>query len=171
MAFMCYYNLLHYATNPEVRLAANASLRGSWALEEPEQSPLFDFIFAASYEPDRRYGRSLPESIVSDGLDFLKRYPLDRVEWGFHNSHRLDVVAMPRYRRGERRGHLQSGKVLPIDERFIDHWNYDAWTINGRGTGKTLADGASFLLPYYLGRYLGFIIEENPPSNAPVARK
>ena len=91
MAFMCYYNLLHYATDPEARLAANASLRGYWVLEEPEQSPLFNFIFAASYEPDRRFGRPLPESIVSDGLDFLKRYPLDRVDWGFHNSHRLDV--------------------------------------------------------------------------------
>jgi len=187
MAFMCYYDLLKYATDPEVRRAANLSLAGYWALEEPEQSPLFNYIFVASYSsprrPDRRGGnrpganqrgaqRRLPDqrtSAIADGLDFLKRYPLDRFEWGFKNSHRLDVVRLTRfpgrfYRNA--RGHLRSGKTLPIDERFIEHWNYDSWTIDSDGTGKSLADGASFLLPYYMGRYHRFIVEETPSSGA-----
>ena len=49
------------------------------------------------------------------------------------------------------RGDSRTRKPVPIDERFIDHWNYDPWTLDGRGKGQTLADGASFLLPYYLG--------------------
>jgi hypothetical protein len=54
---------------------------------------------------------------------------------------------------------------VPIDERFINHWNYDAWTLDGRGTGRVLADGTSYLLPYYLGRYFGFIVEATPAQN------
>jgi len=195
MAFMCYYDLLKYAKDPEVRRAANMSLAGYWALEEPEQSPLFNYIYVASYSTPRRQGRGgsnqssatrrrpqgrIPDqrvAAIADGLDFLKRYPLDRFEWGFKNSHRLDIVRLTRfpgrfYRNA--RGHLRSGKVLPIDERFIEHWNYDAWSIDSDANGKSLADGASFLLPYYMGLYHGFIIEEKPstsPSGPNLSRR
>jgi hypothetical protein len=189
MAFMCYYDLLKYATDPEVRRAGNMSLAGYWALEEPEQSPLFNYIYVASYSPLRRpqqrtrsrrgtnpaagnerFRRGFPDlrpAAIADGLDFLKRYPLDRFEWGFKNSHRIDIVQFTRfpgrfYRNS--RGHLRSGKTLPIDERFIEHWNYDAWTIDSDSNGQSLADGASFLLPYYMGLYHGFIIEEATAS-------
>ena len=47
--------------------------------------------------------------------------------------------------------------MLPIDERFVGHWNHDPWALNYVGTGTRVADGASFLLPYYLGLYYRFI--------------
>jgi hypothetical protein len=59
-----------------------------------------------------------------------------------------------------KRGCRRSGKVLPIDERHVDHWNHDPWRLDQGGDGRQLADGASFLLPYYLGLYHGFIVEE-----------
>jgi hypothetical protein len=173
MAFMCYYNLLRYGTDPEAHRAANESLRRSWALEEPEQSPLFNYIFAASYGGLGRLERAAPPSCLMAALDFLKRYPLDRCDWAFTNSHRLDVLRMSRFpgRAGRSaRGETRARTALPIDERFIDHWNYDAWTIDGRGTGRMLADGASFLLPYYLGRYFGFIVEDNSPQNGTASK-
>jgi len=168
MAFMCYFNLLRYGTDPEVRRAATISLRRYWSLEEPEHSPLFNFIFAASYDGIGRFERRAPTNCVSDGVDFLKRYPLDRCDWGFTNRHRLDVTLMTGFggRRRLPRGEYRTRGVLPIDERFIEHWNYDPWTIDGNGSGRTLADGASFLLPYYIGRYFGFIIEDAPQSGA-----
>jgi hypothetical protein len=168
MALMCYFNLLRYASDLDVRRAANASLRRYWAIEEPERSPLFNYIFAASYAGSGRLERAAPPTCLADALDFLKRYPLDRCDWGFTNSHRLDVVRLARFPgRFSRspRGELRTGTTLPIDERFIDHWNYDAWTLDSRGTGRVLADGASFLLPYYMGRYFGFILEATPPQN------
>ncbi len=168
MAFMCYFNLLRYATDLDVRRAVNASLRRYWTIEEPERSPLFNYIFAASYEGSGRFERAAPSTCLADALDFLKRYPLDRCDWGFTNSHRLDVNRLTRFSgRFSRspRGELRTGKTLPIDERFIDHWNYDAWTLDGRGTGRVLADGASYLLPYYMGRYFGFVLEATPPQN------
>ena len=75
------------------------------------------------------------------------------------NSHRKDVVRLRGYsgdRAGER-GHLPNGRVLPIDERYVDHWNHDPWQLDYAGNGRQLADGASFLLPYYMGLYYKFI--------------
>jgi hypothetical protein len=97
MAFMCYFNLLRCGTDPQVRRAANVSLRRYWSLEEPERSPLFNYICAAVCENDRRTGRPVPETCLTDALDFLKRYPFDRLDWGFKNSHRLDIVRLPRF--------------------------------------------------------------------------
>jgi len=38
---------------------------------------------------------------------------------------------------------------------------HDPWRLDEAGDGSTLADGASFLLPCYLGLYHGFIIEDS----------
>jgi hypothetical protein len=82
----------------------------------------------------------------------LRRYPLDRVDWRVNNSHRRDIVAM-----ASGRGYRRSGKVLPIDERYVDHWNQDPYRLDQGGRGMALADGASFLLPYYLGLWHKFV--------------
>ena len=166
MAFMSYYNLLKYEKDPALRKKYNISLRRYWALEEPEMCPLFNFIFAASYDGVTAWqaddvgipASQVPASCLEDAVDTLKRYPLDRVRWGYKNSHRSDVVRLPGYIfDGQGRGCLESGKVLPIDERFVEFWNHDPWQLDEGADGRTLADGASFLLPYYLGLYHGFI--------------
>ena len=51
------------------------------------------------------------------------------------------------------------GKVLPVDERVLEHWNHDPWTLDTNGNGRSLADGNSFLLPYYMGLYFGYVKE------------
>jgi hypothetical protein len=103
---------------------------------------------------------------LEDSLDTLRRYPLDRVSWALRNSHRKDLV---RLRGSPTRGTRRDGKVLPIDERFVDKWNHDPWRLDFPGDGRTLADGASFLLPYYLGLYHGFL--EEAPRDAAQSRK
>jgi len=97
---------------------------------------------------------------LEESMDTMRRYPLDRVNWRMTNSHRKDVVRLPSYAGGAgRRGHRRDGRVLPIDERFVDHWNHDPWQLDQGGDGRMLADGASFLLPYYMGLYHRFIVE------------
>jgi hypothetical protein len=49
--------------------------------------------------------------------------------------------------------------VLPIDERYVNHWNHDPWRLDQGGNGQELASGASYLLPYYMGLYYGFLRE------------
>jgi hypothetical protein len=61
---------------------------------------------------------------------------------------------------GDGRGYRRNGKVLPVDERFVNHWNLDPWRLDQAGDGWSLGDGAAFLLPYYLGMYGGWIPKE-----------
>jgi len=168
MAFMNYYHLLKYERDEAVRSVVAHSLRQYWKVLEPERNPLFDFIHAAainggSYRDafdDETYSRT--DYPLDDAVESLVLYPLDRFDWALSNSHRLDVVLLrdQQERRGVR-GHLLDGRVLPIDERFVNHWNHDPWRLDHGGQGRYLADGASFLLPYYLGLHHG-LIEETP---------
>jgi hypothetical protein len=67
---------------------------------------------------------------------------------------------MPKYvGQGDGRGYRVDGKVLPVDERFVNHWNHDPWRLDQSGDGRSLADGAAFLLPYYLGLYTGRVLD------------
>ncbi|MFN9911045.1 MAG: hypothetical protein ACK53L_00590, partial [Pirellulaceae bacterium] len=83
------------------------------------------------------------------------------------NSHRLDIVGLqrahdepPGTERRPTRGYRVDGKVLPVENRHFNHWNTDSWRLDYSGSGKELASGTVFLLPYYMGRYHGFIQEE-----------
>jgi hypothetical protein len=68
-------------------------------------------------------------------------------------------MVLPSHIRGEGLGRRVDGKVLPIDERYVGHWNHDPWRLDHEGDGRTLGDGSPFLLPYYLGLYHGFLEE------------
>lgn len=172
MAFMNYYHLMKYEEDEAVRSVVAHSLRQYWKVLEPERNPLFDFIHAAAVDgngyrdafDDETYSRT--DYPLDDAVESLVLYPLDRFDWALSNSHRLDVILLraQEERRGVR-GHLLDGRVLPIDERFVNHWNHDPWRLDHGGQGRYLADGASFLLPYYLGLYHG-LIEETPGNTA-----
>ena len=175
MAFMCFYNLLRYGKDPTVTDRVRYSFYAYWAMEAPERNPFFNFLFAA----DAR-GRSIRnvwgEFPVSpwpgwheDAMATLRGFPMDRLNWPHQNSHRLDVVRLPRQQardlydpRPEHRGHRVDGKVLPVENRHFEHWNTDPWTLDYGGGGNVLGSGTVFLLPYYLGLYHGFI--EKPRS-------
>ena len=189
MAFMNYYHLMKYERDEALRSVVAHSLRQYWKLLQPERNPLFDFIHAAAVDgtsyrdafDDETYSRG--DFALDDAALSLVLYPLDRFDWALSNSHRLDVVLLrepvrrelaPHANQSERpssgarmdqeerrgpRGHLLDGRVLPIDERYVNHWNHDPWRLDHGGQGHYLADGASFLLPYYLGLYHGLIEE------------
>lgn len=166
MAFMCYYHLIKYEKDPALLSKYYRSLATYWSFEEPERCPLFNFIYLATYKGGA--GGRMQSSAkataehIEESIDSLKRLPLDRVHWDHKNSHRKDIVLLRGFWGtwgGRKRGHLRNGKVLPIDERFVEHWNHDPWHLDTGGNGHGLADGNAFLLPYYMGLYHGFIIE------------
>lgn len=175
MAFMSFYNLLKYT--PEDSKLHNLgafSWWTYWQLERPELNPLFNFMYASQvrdqvFESAFSTIRLQPRGEwLEQSIDSLKRYPLDRFNWRHTNHHRIDIVPLPNYMRDMdeidsdrpfRKGHRMDGTVLPIDERFVGHWNHDPWSLDSGGDGRELADGASFLLPYYMGLYHGFIVE------------
>jgi hypothetical protein len=167
MAFMSYYNLIRYETDPELRSLYASSFHRYWKLERPELNPLFNFLYAAVCRGeswDDAFGAedlSPGGAWLEESVETLRRYPLERCNWSLRNSHRKDLVLLPpdAQRGGAARGHRRDGTVLPIDERFVEHWNHDPWVLDQGGDGNVLADGASFLLPYYLGLHHGLLRE------------
>jgi len=162
MAFMNYYNVLSYEDDPQLRRLYLISLYRYFQNERPELNPLFNFIFAAQFQGFGRFRRGVDQAVLEEAVDTLKRYPLDRIRYAFDHTHRTDVVRMEGsgWRRRSEKGHRTDGTVIPIDERSVEHWNHDPWELREGGDGRTLTDGAAFLLPYYMGLYHGFIIEQ-----------
>jgi hypothetical protein len=175
MAVMCYYSLLRYSHDESLKSLIRHSFFHYWVNEQPEMNPFFDFAYAAqnltttAYTPWGDASLAPWTGWLEDSMATLYGFPLDRLNWSHHNSHRLDIVELsparsqdldsPDQRR--QRGHLVNGKVLPIENRHFNHWNTDPWRLDYGGNGGELAAGTVFLLPYYMGLYHGFI--ELPP--------
>lgn len=166
MAFMNFYNLIRYEQDPALRRIYALGLHERWTLERPELNPFFNFVCAAVAsgatfdDPFGRRDLSPSGDWLSESLDTLRRYPLDRVDWRLTNSHRKDILPLPEHARDNGtagKGYRNNGKVLPIDERFVEHWNHDPWQLDQGGQGLRLADGSSFVLPYYMGLYHRFL--------------
>ena len=168
MIYMNYYNLVRYETDPVLRETYALALYKQWQWERPELNPFFDFIYAASCNGQTAEDAFGKEDIspkdsgwMDESVDSLERFPLDRIDWRLTNSHRQDIIRLADYLESNRKigagGYRVNGRVLPIDERWVERWNHDPWELEEGGNGTTLADGAAFLLPYYMGLYHRYI--------------
>lgn len=173
MAFMAFYNLIRNTSDQALRDRYLTAFYSYWLLEQPERNPFFHFAYAAVGNGVKTESTFGPRDLspkgdwLIDSADALKRFPLDRAEWAHANSHRLDIRRLPRQQTRNlfalepdsqgTRGYRVDGKVLPVDERSFNHWNTDPWQLDYGGDGRTLGSGTVFLLPYYMGRYHGFI--------------
>lgn len=169
MAIMCFSTLLRYTTDPALRNQVRYSFFAYWANEAPELNPFFNFAFAPF-----GLGQSVTnvwgvypvtpwDGWLRESQETLEDLPLDRLSWPLKNSHRLDVVPLPRqnskdlYVPAAGRGSRVNGKVLPASNRQFTHWNTDPWQLDYGGNGGELGAGTVFLLPYYLGLMEGYI--------------
>ena len=170
MAFMCYYSLLRYSTDTELKKLIRSSFRRYWVNEAPEMNPFFNFAYAAQnlgVSTTNLWGTFTLNPWVDwheDSMRTLYGFPLDRLNWPHKNSHRLDLVSLSRVGSRDldspdrrKRGHRANGKVLPVENRHFNHWNTDPWQLDYGGNGNVLASGTVYLLPYYMGLYHGFI--------------
>lgn len=174
MAVMCFYNICKYTKDEDLKKRMTHAFYRYMAHEWREMNPFFNFAYAAVGQ-GATYANAFNDwkldpwaGWLDDSVDTLKRFPLDRFNWAHQNAHRLDIVPLPREQRGDpvepeaavmrgAQGYRVNGKVLPVDERFFGHWNTNPWALNYGGDGRHLADGAVFLMPYYMGLYHGFI--------------
>lgn len=75
------------------------------------------------------------------------------IEWQVMNSHRKDIESVPTNFRGQ-----TITQVLPPDERPELKHNRNLFKLDRASNGQAeLSAGDSFLLPYWMGRYLKVI--------------
>ena len=142
LAFLSYYPLLQYETDPKLRAVYQESLERSWQIERPESNPLWNFIYAVGCE--------VKEFDRGASIRTLQEIPMDQVDWTVKNSHRQDVPLDPFNDRHKR---PQALIVLPYDELPMSKWNGNPYNLDGGNGGRSEDDGAYFLLPYWMGRY------------------
>jgi hypothetical protein len=151
LAFLSYYTLLRYETNPDLRRILLASLERTWKMERKERCPLWNFIYGALT------GKPCDTEAA---VKTLQEIPLDLVHWNVRNSHRADVQideSLGRF------GELQSVEPLPFTERPMHKWNGNPYRLDGGANGLVEEDATFFLLPYWLARFHQ-LIEESEKS-------
>ena len=173
MAFMNYYNIMHYSKNKDLKDAIVWSAFHAWRLEQPEMNPLFDYIYAsfglgATFTDAWGAIKIDPwKGWKEDSLATLEGMPMDKIQWGQKNMQRTDIINLPKQQIGDvteedgvnlkERGYRVNGKVIPVENRSFHHWNTDPWNLNYGGNGTSIRSGATFLLPYYMGLYYKFV--------------
>ncbi len=148
LAYLSYDPLLRYEKDGKLRRLYLDGLRFTWKQIRPDCNPLWNYISVASGA-----GR-MWRSIRTESYRTLERIPTDMVEWTVQNSHRIDLKLRGEKDRFDR---MQLMAVLPPDERPVAKWNSNPYRPDGGSGGSSEDDGAYFLLPYWMGRYHGWV--------------
>jgi len=145
LAYPC---LLIHEDDPQLRRLYRASLDHWYAAVEADRSPYFDFTYAACAGQAPRW--DIPISSLRDAS-------LDLVRWTVDNSRREDlhIVRTPELEQ------LQTNRLPPPSERGVIRWDENPWRVVQGDGGHTESDGVWWLLPYWMGRYYGYI---QPPQ-------
>ena len=144
MYFLAYWGLYPYALNSDLQKKYQAAIKDHWEIERPEENALWNFTYAMT---------GAQAFDLDQSIGFLKSYPLDLRNWGMNNSQRKDIELIPKNFRGQ-----TTKKLLPLGEIPIYRHNGQIFTLDSSGDGKSLISaGDTWLLPYWMGRYLGVI--------------
>lgn len=146
MYYVGYWGLYRYALNDTLKAKYRQAIIDHWEAERPEKEGLWNIMTAIA---DTR------DIDLNEAIWYLQEYPLDLIEWSVNSSHRKDIeLIKPDYREQTLK------EVLPPDELRIARHNSNRFDLDGNsgGTAESSA-GDIWLLPYWIGRYLGVISE------------
>ena len=144
MYFLGYWGLYRYAFNDSLKAMYKNAIIDHWEAERPEKEGAWN-IFTAMVGAEH-FG-------LEEAAWYLREYPLDLVTWTVENSHRNDIEKLkPNFR------HQFTTEVLPPDELRIARHNANRFSLDGGNGGRSeYSAGDIWLLPYWMGRYLGVI--------------
>lgn len=148
LGYVAWYPILQTEKDPGVRAALHRAVRRHYKIVKPEKPSFYAFVTATI---DPHYVD------LHAAVENLQEIPEDRHDWLMDNSQRDDLVFNPTV---DRFGKRQLLLVPPADERDFDKWNRNPYLPVEGGDGRTEDDGAAYLLPYWMGRYHGFIAEK-----------
>ncbi len=144
MYFLGYWGLYRYALNETLKAKYRAAILDHWQAERPEKEAAWNIFTAMT---------GVKDFDLSESVNYLQRYPLDLIEWKVTNSERKDIERIPENFRGQ-----SISEVLPPDEMPIHRHNANLFQIDGGNGGESeKSAGDIWLLPYWMGRYLGVI--------------
>jgi len=141
LAYPC---LLLHEKDKELQKLYRESLDRWYSGIEKDNSPYFNFTYGAFTGSDPNLKKS---------IEWLRNVPLDLVRWRIDNSKRMDikVVRSPEFES------QQTDRMLAPSELALFRWDNNPWRIIQGDGGFTESDGVFWLLPYWMGRYLGYI--------------
>jgi len=154
LAFLAYFTLLLYEENPKLLSLYQKSLNRAWKVVRGEGNPFFTWIYHALIGEGQN-----DHLAIEDALENLRRFPKDRVDWPVRNSDRKNIC---KAWFSDRKSKPQACFPLPLDERPTSsfEWRENPYRLDGPGGGGVRFSGVDYLLAYWMGRYYGFVGEE-----------
>jgi hypothetical protein len=144
MYFLGYWGLYRYAFDDSLKAKYRESILDHWEAERPEKEGAWN-IFTAMVDADN--------FDLEEAIWYLQEYPLDLINWTMTNSHRKDIKPIVENFRRQ-----TTTEVLPPDELKISRHNANRFVLDGGNGGRSeFSAGDIWLLPYWMGRYLGVI--------------
>jgi hypothetical protein len=143
MYFLAYWGLYSYAFNDTLKQKYFRAIKDHWLAERPEKNALWNFCYAMT---------GAAEFDLEESIWHLKEFPLDMIQYETINSHRKDITMVEADFRGQ-----ITNEVLPPDERPELKHNRNPFTLDAGDRHSLLSAGDTFLLPYWMGRFLGVI--------------
>jgi hypothetical protein len=145
MYFLGYWGLYRYAFNDTLKTKFKDAIIDHWQAERPEKEGAWNIFTALT---------GTNEFDLNEAIWYLQGYPLDLIHWRVQNSHRKDIEMLePNFR-------LQTTKeVLHPGELPVSRHNANRFNLDGGNGGSEYSAGDIWLLPYWMGRYLGVISE------------
>jgi hypothetical protein len=146
MYFCGYWGLYRYALNDTLKEMYRKAITDHWQAERAEKEGLWNIMTSMT---------GIDDSDMEEAVWYLKEYPLDMIGWSVSNSKRQDIEPLARNFRGQ-----TIKEVLPPDELKIARHNANRFDLDGGDNGHSeMSAGDIWLLPYWMGRYLGVISE------------
>ncbi|QRR02339.1 hypothetical protein [Dyadobacter sandarakinus] len=144
MYFLGYWGLYRYALNDSLKTKYRQSIIDHWQAERPEKEGAWNIFTALT---------GTREFDLKEAAWYLQEHPLDLIDWEIRNSHRKDIEKIEMNFRKQ-----TTKEVLPPDERPIQRHNGNMFALDHGGNGQSEhSAGDIWLLPYWMGRYLGVI--------------
>ncbi len=151
LSFLSYYPLNKFVESDHLRSIYLRSLERSWEVKRMEKHPWFNLMYGMMTGNDCE----LPESVGS-----LREWPLDLINYGYHNSHRADLYPEPNY------VPYSIGLDTPAPKSMSPREGSPNRRLQLDSGGGRQADPPNIWLEtYWMGRYFGFI--EAPETDDP----
>ncbi len=146
MSFLALFTLIRLEKDPKFLKYWNEGLENIYQTQIKERNPEFNMIYAF-FNPQGNYH-------IDDSVRTLKEFYLHGIEWKVYNSHRADYTLDPKK---DRFGRPQSLEVFSYNQKRVIRWAENPFVLDEEGEGYSEQIMTPYLLPYWMGRFIGVI--------------